>query len=64
MCPASPGVGTSWGGSGLPIIEAQQEAVAKDPGRKLLLRTHDKAVAYSRQAIHDLQAAELALAAE
>jgi vanillate O-demethylase monooxygenase subunit len=46
------------------FIEAQQEAVAKDPGRKLLLRTHDKAVAYSRQAIHDLQAAELALAAE
>ena len=37
------------------FIEAQQEAVAQAPERKLILREHDKAVAYSRQAIHQLQ---------
>ncbi len=40
------------------FIDAQQEAVGKDPTRKLFLRTHDKAVAYSRQAIHQMQEAE------
>lgn len=46
------------------FIESQQEAVASDPDRPLLLRLHDKAVAYSRQAIHRLQHAELKAAAE
>ena len=46
------------------FIEAQQEAVSADPGRKLILREHDKAVAYSRQAIHQMQAAEMPAAAE
>ena len=46
------------------FIEAQQEAVSADPGRKLILREHDKAVAYSRQAIHRMQAAEMPAAAE
>jgi hypothetical protein len=46
------------------FIDSQQEAAAKDPDRKLLLRTHDKAVAYSRQAIHDFHEAEFSLAAE
>ena len=46
------------------FIEAQQEAVGADPDRKLILREHDKAVAYSRQAIHQMQAAEMPAAAE
>ena len=46
------------------FIEAQQEAVGKDPGRRLILREHDKAVAYSRQAIHRMHAAEMPAAAE
>jgi len=33
------------------FIEAQQEAVTRDPGRQLHFREHDKAVAYSRRAI-------------
>jgi len=45
-------------------IEAQQQSVAKDPDRKLILRQHDKAVAYSRQALHQMLAAELKEAAE
>ena len=45
------------------FIESQQEAVSSDPNRKLLLREHDKAVAYSRQAIHALQAADVRLEA-
>jgi phenylpropionate dioxygenase-like ring-hydroxylating dioxygenase large terminal subunit len=40
------------------FIEAQQEAVGEHPERRLLLREHDKAVAYSRQSIHKLQEAE------
>ena len=46
------------------FIEAQQEAVSQSPEGKLMLREHDKAVAYSRQAIHDMQKAEIPQAAE
>ena len=46
------------------FIEAQQEAVTRDPARKLLFRKHDKAVAYSRQALHQMQEGERAIAAE
>ena len=46
------------------FIEAQQEAVGKDPARKLLLRGHDKAVAYSRRAIRKMRETEFAAAAE
>ena len=40
------------------IIEAQQRAVDRDPDRPLLFRKHDEAVAYARQAIHQLQDAQ------
>ncbi len=46
------------------FIEAQQEAVGRDPARPLLLRGHDKAVAYSRRAIKKMRAAEFPAAAE
>ena len=46
------------------FIEAQQQAVVKDPARKLLFRKHDKAVAYSRQALHQMLETEPAIAAE
>ena len=46
------------------FIEAQQEAVSKAPERRLILREHDKAVAYSRQAIHQLQSTDVTQAAE
>ena len=46
------------------FIEAQQEAVGKDPNRKLLLRGHDKAVAYCRRAIKQMRVNEFAAAAE
>ena len=46
------------------FIEAQQEAVSKAPERRLILREHDKAVAYSRQAIHQLQSTDVKHAAE
>jgi vanillate O-demethylase monooxygenase subunit len=46
------------------FIEAQQKAVGQDPNRKLILREHDKAVAYGRQAIHQMQSAEISQAAE
>lgn len=46
------------------FIEAQHEAVSQNAERKLILREHDKAVAYARQAIHQMQAAELPTAAE
>jgi phenylpropionate dioxygenase-like ring-hydroxylating dioxygenase large terminal subunit len=45
-------------------IEAQQAAAAKDPDRPLILRQHDKAVAYSRQALHQMADADLQAAAE
>ncbi len=46
------------------FIEAQQETISKYPERKLILREHDKAVAFSRQAIHQMQASEMSAAAE
>jgi len=46
------------------FIEAQQDAVAEQPDRQLLLRQHDKAVAFARQAIKRLQVQETSLAAE
>jgi phenylpropionate dioxygenase-like ring-hydroxylating dioxygenase large terminal subunit len=46
------------------FIESQQEAIAEHPEHKLLLRENDKAVAYSRQAIHEMQKKELPQAAE
>ena len=46
------------------FIEAQQEAVTSKPDEQLLLREHDKAVAYARQAIKALQRQDVALAAE
>ena len=36
------------------FLESQQEAIAKDPARPLILRGHDKAVAYGRQAIRKM----------
>lgn len=42
------------------FIEAQQESVFQDPDRRLLLREHDTAVAYSRNAIHRMQEADTA----
>ena len=44
--------------------EAQQEAASQSPEGKLMLREHDKAVAYSRQAIHAMQKAAMPQAAE
>ena len=41
------------------FIESQQSGVERDPSRRLLLREHDRAVAYSRQAIHEMQADEV-----
>ena len=41
------------------FIESQQNGVERDPSRRLLLREHDRAVAYSRQAIHEMQADEV-----
>ena len=46
------------------FIEAQQEAASQSPEGKLMLREHDKAVAYSRQAIHAMQKAAMPQAAE
>ena len=46
------------------FMESQQEMVSKDPSRALMLRTHDKAVAYARQAMHKLQQQQLPAAAE
>lgn len=46
------------------FIEAQQEAISREPDRQLLLREHDKAVAYSRQAIRRMVDAEMLMAAE
>jgi len=46
------------------FIEAQQDAVSLSPDRRLILREHDKAVAYSRQAIHQLQTTDVPHAAE
>lgn len=46
------------------FMESQQDAVANDPSRGLMLRGHDKAVAYARQAIHKMQAEKLSEAAE
>ncbi len=46
------------------FMESQQEIVSKDPERALMLRTHDKSVAYARQAIHRLQEKALPTAAE
>jgi hypothetical protein len=46
------------------FIEAQQDAVAEQPDRQLLLRQHDKAVAYARQAVKRLQVQETSIAAE
>ena len=40
------------------FIESQQSGVERDPSRRLLLREHDRAVAY-RQAIHEMQADEV-----
>ena len=42
------------------FIEAQQESVFQDPDRHLLLREHDTAVAYSRNAIHRMQEVDTA----
>ena len=46
------------------FIEAQQELATKNPDRPLIVRQHDKAVAYSRQALHQMLAEELKQAAE
>ncbi len=46
------------------FMESQQEIVSQDPSRALMLRTHDKAVAYARQAMHRLQERQLPAAAE
>ena len=40
------------------FMESQQEIVSRNPERALILRTHDKAVAFARQAIHRLQEKE------
>ncbi len=45
------------------FIESQQHGVDRDPSRRLLLREHDRAVAYSRQAIHEMQAHDVQLEA-
>ena len=45
------------------FIESQQHGVVRDPSRRLLLREHDRAVAYSRQAIHEMQATDVQLEA-
>ena len=45
------------------FIESQQYGVARDPSRRLLLREHDKAVAYSRQAIHAMQLVDIQMEA-
>lgn len=37
------------------FLEAQQQAIEKDPFRPLIFRGHDKAVAYARQAIQKMQ---------
>ncbi len=37
------------------FLEAQQECITKDPTRPLLLHSHDKAVAFARQAIRKMQ---------
>ncbi len=42
------------------FIESQQEMIARDPERKLILRAHDKAVALSRIAIRKMVEAEQA----
>ena len=46
------------------FIEAQQDAVTRNPSERLLLREHDKAVAYARQAVAQLRRQNLATAAE
>jgi len=46
------------------FMESQQEIVSQDPSRALMLRTHDKAVAYARQAMHRLQERQFPVAAE
>lgn len=46
------------------IIEAQQAVVSKDPGRDLLLRRHDEAVALARRALHRMQNEDIRAAAE
>ncbi|MGE3245096.1 MAG: Rieske 2Fe-2S domain-containing protein [Beijerinckiaceae bacterium] len=46
------------------FMESQQDIVGRDPSRALLLRTHDKAVAYARQAIRRMQETALSEAAE
>ncbi|MFK7962333.1 MAG: Rieske 2Fe-2S domain-containing protein [Burkholderiaceae bacterium] len=37
------------------FLESQQESISKDPSRPLILRGHDKAVAYARQAVRKMQ---------
>ncbi|MCY4547342.1 MAG: aromatic ring-hydroxylating dioxygenase subunit alpha [Defluviicoccus sp.] len=46
------------------MIEAQQAAISRDPGRGLHYRRHDEAVALARRALHRMSAAELRSAAE
>ena len=57
---ASSSTRTSWRRSEDKLFaESQQSGVERDPSRRLLLREHDRAVAYSRQAIHEMQADEV-----
>ena len=46
------------------MLEAQQAAVSKDPGRRLLLRRQDEAVALARRALRRMSRAEMREAAE
>ena len=46
------------------FIEAQQDAVIRNPSERLLLREHDKAVAFARQAVAQLRRQNFATAAE
>ena len=46
------------------MIEAQQRAVSRDPGRGLHYRRRDEAAALARRAPHRLSAAQLRSAAE